>query len=238
MICALLTPIGWNEEHGRYEDSLEKEKFYRMDGRHGEGCRLLVRVMQFVEVFVKEWRVENPVAPVRQIILSCRIYFFFKFAIIFDLSLIKKEEQNSPARWKWLAIGEQPRRIRNLRNRSRWMFSRRSWWNRRWFPKGRSQRKAKVIREGFRVSPIRVRATWWVDISIPQAGHVGGRNSTSAGIRPHPSRWHTRWSWRAKCNKAVPPICNPWAKSRRKESVPLTTMCCLFRPLVRCEGIW
>ena len=40
-----------------------------MDGRHGEGRRLLISVVQFVEIFVEERRVVHAVVPIRQVIL-------------------------------------------------------------------------------------------------------------------------------------------------------------------------
>ena len=66
----LLTPMNLEEEHGRDVDALEDDELHRVDGGHGEGRRLLVGVVQLVEVLVHPGPVEDAVAPVSQIILK------------------------------------------------------------------------------------------------------------------------------------------------------------------------
>jgi hypothetical protein len=46
------------------------DKLYWMNGSHRKSGRLLVSVVQFVEVFVEERRVVDAMVPVRQIILK------------------------------------------------------------------------------------------------------------------------------------------------------------------------
>lgn len=58
-----------HQEHGRDENALHMDKLDGMDGRDGESRRLFVRVVQFVEVLVEEWRVVHAVVPIGQVIL-------------------------------------------------------------------------------------------------------------------------------------------------------------------------
>ena len=59
-----------DEEHGGDEDGLHVHELDRVDGRHGERRRLLVRVVELVEVLVQEGGVVDAVAPVGQIVLG------------------------------------------------------------------------------------------------------------------------------------------------------------------------
>ena len=61
--------MSWHEKERREQYELHVNEFDRMDGRDGEGRRLLVRVMKFVEVLVQERRVIHSVVPVSQVIL-------------------------------------------------------------------------------------------------------------------------------------------------------------------------
>ncbi len=64
-----ITPVSWDENQGRHEDSLHVNEFDRMDGCHGESRRLLISVMQLVEILVEERSVVHPMMPIGQIIL-------------------------------------------------------------------------------------------------------------------------------------------------------------------------
>ena len=63
------------EEHRWDVDALEDDELNGMNGGHGEGGRLLVRVMELVEVPVEPWPVENSVAPVGQVVLLTKKFF-------------------------------------------------------------------------------------------------------------------------------------------------------------------
>ena len=67
------TPMNGKDEHGRNIDALKYDKFHRMDGCDRKCCRLLIRMMEFVKILIEKWHVENPVAPIRNVILK-----FFK----------------------------------------------------------------------------------------------------------------------------------------------------------------
>jgi len=56
--------VDWEEKHWRREHQLHVDKLNRVDGRHGESCRLFVFVVQLVEVFVEEWSVVDAMVPV------------------------------------------------------------------------------------------------------------------------------------------------------------------------------
>ena len=60
------------EEHRRDVDGLEDYELDGVDGGHREGGRLLVGVVQLVEVLVKKRPVENAVAPIRQVVLKIK----------------------------------------------------------------------------------------------------------------------------------------------------------------------
>ncbi len=47
-----------------------------MNGGDGEGRRLLVGVVQLVEVLVQPWPVKDPVAPVGQVVLKKDVQLF------------------------------------------------------------------------------------------------------------------------------------------------------------------
>ena len=49
-----------HEEHGSYVDKLDVEELHWVDGCHREGSRLLVGVVQLVEVLVQEGHVVDP----------------------------------------------------------------------------------------------------------------------------------------------------------------------------------
>jgi hypothetical protein len=61
--------VNLEEKHGRDVDGLEHDELDRVNGGHREGRRLLVGVVQLVEVLVQERPVEHTVAPVCKIIL-------------------------------------------------------------------------------------------------------------------------------------------------------------------------
>jgi hypothetical protein len=61
----VLTPVDREQEHRRREHELHVDKLYWMNGSHRKSGRLLVLVVQFVEVFVEERSVINTVVPVR-----------------------------------------------------------------------------------------------------------------------------------------------------------------------------
>jgi hypothetical protein len=67
--------VNFEEEHWRDVDALEDGELDRVDGRHGEGCRLLVGVVQLVEVTVQPGPVEDAMAPVGQVVLNVRKQF-------------------------------------------------------------------------------------------------------------------------------------------------------------------
>ena len=60
----VLTPVNWPEEHGRCVDELHVEDLDGVDGGDREGGRLLVRVVQLVEVLVQLRQVVDAMGPV------------------------------------------------------------------------------------------------------------------------------------------------------------------------------
>lgn len=66
---AHVEPVHGTKEDWSEEPQLHVHEFHWMDGRHGESRRLLVCVVQLVEVFVEEGRVVQPVKPVCHVIL-------------------------------------------------------------------------------------------------------------------------------------------------------------------------
>ena len=70
MTSLQLTPVDGHEEHGADEDHLHVDELERVDGGDAERGRLLVRVVQLVEVFVEKRRVVHPVRQVRQVVLQ------------------------------------------------------------------------------------------------------------------------------------------------------------------------
>ena len=65
-----LTPVDGHEEHGTDEDKLYVDELERVNGRDAEGRRLLVGVVQLVEVLVQERRVVQPVRQVGEVVLK------------------------------------------------------------------------------------------------------------------------------------------------------------------------
>ena len=59
-----------HEEHGADEDELHVDELERVDGGDAEGRRLLVGVVQLVEVLVQERRVVQPVRQVGEVVLK------------------------------------------------------------------------------------------------------------------------------------------------------------------------
>ena len=82
----------WHQEHRCNVDTLNVQKLNWMDGSNGEGCRLLVCVMKFVEMLkriivdgfynemkndphlVEEGHVVYPVKPVGDVVLKFGLY--------------------------------------------------------------------------------------------------------------------------------------------------------------------
>ncbi len=58
------------QEQRRDQHGLDVQELDRVDGRHREGRRLFVRVVELVEVLVEERHVVQPVMPVRQVVLK------------------------------------------------------------------------------------------------------------------------------------------------------------------------
>ncbi len=65
----LHTPVNLEEKHGWDVDGLEHDELDRVNGGHREGRRLLVGVVQLVEVLVQERPMEHTVTPIRKVIL-------------------------------------------------------------------------------------------------------------------------------------------------------------------------
>ena len=57
-------------DHGQDVDRLEDDELDGVDRGHGEGRRLLVGVVQLVEVLVEERPVEDAVPPVGRVVLD------------------------------------------------------------------------------------------------------------------------------------------------------------------------
>lgn len=71
------TPVHGERDQRHAQADLYVHDLEGMDGRHGKCSRLLVLVMQLVEVLVQEGSVVRPVNPVRHVVLQGNIIATF-----------------------------------------------------------------------------------------------------------------------------------------------------------------
>lgn len=88
---SILTPMNREQEERQAAGQLDVHDLHRVDGRHRERCRLLVLVVQLVEVLVQPRSVVQPVEDVGRVILEGK-----EFILKRDLKLFESKPTAPP----------------------------------------------------------------------------------------------------------------------------------------------